>query len=193
VIDKSGAVRGRAKFVLGVDLVHRALGLGPEMRVVMLHVTRDPDAVHVTVEGDGIVGGSRGVDEDDAVLAWAGLVEAPALPWPLPAGPRPTADRGVTVNMCRVDESVGEATEAVTTPAAVGDAGAHAVGRAWEAAAEAVQLGVPAGTVLHAVEDAVAEGLRAGQRGLRREVLEVVERLRTLLVEQDTADKDQRR
>lgn len=191
----------RAKFVLGVDLVRRALDLGPDLRVVMLHVTRDPDALHVTVEGEGVPVLSGRVDVgDDAVLAWRGLMEAPVLAWPQPAGPRP-ADDAVEVNVCRVDESVGEAAQSVGAAeptaargmVAVEDAGAAAVGRAWEAVVEAVRGGVPAGTVLHAMEDAVAEGLRLGRRELSQEVLAVVDRLRVLLTDQAAAEKGGRR
>lgn len=71
----------RAKIVLDMEALHRGLGLDDDVRVVMVHVTRDPDKVHVTVEGEGVpafplFGG------DMAVLAAKGLVDSPQLAHP---------------------------------------------------------------------------------------------------------------
>lgn len=71
----------RAKIVLDMGALHRGLGLDDDVRVVMVHVTRDPDRVHVTVEGEGVpsyplFGG------DLAVLAAEGLVDSPQLAHP---------------------------------------------------------------------------------------------------------------
>jgi hypothetical protein len=111
---REGDVMGRrAKYVLNRVELHRALGLRPDVAVAGVHITRDPDAVHVTIEGDGVppfpLGGG-----DMAMQAWSGTVEAPVLRWPEPAAPRPAA--GVAVNACRVDETVGgDAAEPVNT------------------------------------------------------------------------------
>lgn len=94
----------RAKYVLTRPELHRALMLLPDVSVVGVHITRDPDAVHVTVEGAGVP--EFGIAGGDlAAMAWTGTVEAPVLRWPEPAGPGPA--RGVAVNACRADGTAG--------------------------------------------------------------------------------------
>lgn len=71
--------RRRAKFVLDREVLHRALGLPEDVHVAMVHVTRDPDMVHVTIEGPGVpereaFGGEVGQ------LAWRGLTSPQQLP-----------------------------------------------------------------------------------------------------------------
>lgn len=74
----------RAKFVFGRGLLARALGLPDTVRIVSMHVTHDPDIVHVIVEGDGVpeYGTSLGEHGD---LAARGVVQSPVLPHPAEA------------------------------------------------------------------------------------------------------------
>ncbi len=80
--DDLDSVERRAKFVLDLKAVHRALGLPDDVRVVMLHVTRDPDRVHVTVEGSGVPVRELHSGQDASGLAWHGAVDAPVLEHP---------------------------------------------------------------------------------------------------------------
>lgn len=177
----------RAKLVLNRTEVCQALDLRG-LTVVGLYVTHGPDQLHVEVEGPAVPVFSGQVDAgDEATLAWAGLVDAPVLPWPQPAGPRSAgprlspqtvveaADR-VRVNVCRVDETVGgddlEADATKTPPAMT---------RLWDAAADAAREGVPPLTVVAAVQDAIRTAGALRQEDLRREVLETTERTVDLL------------
>lgn len=73
----------RAKFILDRRTLHRALGLPADVRVVALHLTNDPDAVHVQIEGDTVPACPMLSDLDAAEMAYHGTTEAPILqhPW----------------------------------------------------------------------------------------------------------------
>lgn len=105
----------RAKYVLNRQEMHQALGLPDDVRVAGMHVTPDPDMVHVMVDGGvpeyPLAGG------DMAAMAWEGTVEAPVLQHPFgkrsdPASAAQTPAGGVTLHGCQVDESVGGGDEA---------------------------------------------------------------------------------
>lgn len=74
----------RAKYTLDRSMMAAMLRLPASTRVVALNVTRDPDIVHVTVEGDGVPPMPQPYG-DAAEMAFEGLAESVSLP--LPTGP----------------------------------------------------------------------------------------------------------
>ncbi len=75
----------RAKFMFDRPTMHQALGLPDDVRIVSMHVTPDPDQLHVIVEGAGVpVGQARPwTDGDDYMgAAYRGELGTWTLPHP---------------------------------------------------------------------------------------------------------------
>lgn len=199
----------RAKIVLDRVSVADALGL-KGMRVVAMHVTHDPDTLHAEVEGPGVPVLSGRLDRGDhATLAWQGLIDAPVMRWPQPAGPRGLAaewadPEGAAQRVReRVDEEVAASVNAQAPAPERVDACQVNVRRVDEtvgggdledvpplvsamntlsdAAAAAAKLGAEPFALIGAVQGAIRAVEAERREDVRRDLLETTERTLSLV------------
>lgn len=145
----------RAKFVLNVHEMHRALGLGPSMHVVQMMCRDDPNVVYVVVEGPGVEA------TDDARMAADGLVEAPVMRWPRPAGP-PVRDEVAVGATVQAPESAARSA-------------------LWDSAVAAHQAGASVEHLVSVVRDAAASVERGQEDQVRRELVDVADQVGSLI------------